>query len=278
MSLAKYINLKKLTLFGGGVILYYMLIVFLFNGQKFIFPVFMISAFFFSMFLAKNEFLYSFIPITITWLIQPFLPKTIYSIAIIYIIFTPLTFWLGYYLKKKSWIYKALYPIFIVLVGFYGFSNLWSVTKNINARIAYNSPKIILYSENNTPIRLDTVQGKTFILDFWTTSCSVCFKKFPAYEKIFLAYKNDPSVELYVVNIPTRKDTLGKAKKMIDQYNYKFPKLYAKSDSIPASLGFNRYPHLVFLKNGKIRFNGVLIVDKNVLFHKLKDEIELLLK
>ena len=270
--------MKKIILFGGGVILFYMLIVFSFRGgQNSIFPVFMISAFFFSMFLAKNEFLYSFIPITITWLIQPFFPQTIISVNIIYIIFTPLTFWLGYYLKDKSWVYKIIYPIFIVLVGLYGFSNLESYTKNRSARQENQSPKILLYTENNTPIQLDTVQNKIIVLDFWTTGCGYCFKEFPKYENIFLDYQKNPSVEMYVVNIPTRRDSIGQAIKRINSYNYKFPKLYAKSDSIPKSLGFNKYSTLIILKDGLIRYNGLLVLDDEVVFYHLKDEIELLL-
>lgn len=269
--------MKKNLLLSVGIILYYMFIVFMLEGQVVIFPTFMISVFYLSMLLSKKEIFFSFIPITSIWLIQPFLPNTILYISILYIIFTPLTFWLGYCLKNKSWLSKILYPILLILIPFYSFSNLWSLEQNIFARQDSIVPKIKLFTEQNKVTRLDTIKNKIIVLDFWTTSCAVCFQKFPAYEELFLEYQNNPNVEMYVVNIPTKKDSTGRAKRMINTLEYKFPKLYAKSDSIPKSLGFHSYPHLTILKNGKIRFNGSLIVEKDIFLYKLEDEIQLLL-
>lgn len=267
----------KLLLCSLGVTLYYMLIVFLLEGQRNIFPVFMITSFFFSMFLSKREMIYSFSLLFIIWLIHPFLEGTILSHSIIYMIFTPLTFWLGFYLKNRLWVYKVVYPILLISIGLYGFSNFWCYVENFEARQYSISPEMIFYSENEL-VRLDTIKDKIIVLDYWTTNCGVCFQKFPDFDKVYQDYKDNSNVLMYTVNIPIKRDTIGQAKKMIARFNYQFPVLYADSDKNPISLGFNGYPRLIILKNGKIRYNGSLVLNDKIYIHRLEDEIELLLK
>lgn len=269
--------MKKLLFYNLGIVLFYLLIVYIFNGHRIIFPIFTISIFFLSMFLTKKETIYSFGLIFILWIVHLFLPNTKISIVFIYLFFIPLTFWLGFFLKDKSWSYKIIYPILLVFVGLYGFSNLWYFIYNFNAKERIDSPRMVFYDDENTEIRLDTVKNKIIVLDFWTTNCGNCFKKFPDYEKIYFNYKNNPKVNMYVLNIPTIKDTTGHAKKMIDKYNYQFNKLYADSDSIPKEFKFNGYPHLIIIKNGEVRFNGTPNTDKKLFIKDIRAEIEILL-
>ncbi len=266
--------MKRFLFLGTGVVIYYMLLVYFFNGQKYVFPIFMSTAFLASMFLTKMEVFYAFIPLEIIWIIHFFLPDSAIGNVIIYLLFTPLTFLLGYYLKSKFLSVKVLYLVFLVFISIYAFPNLWSITNNFDARQNIKAPNITFYSEDGSKVRLDTVRNRIIVLDFWTTSCGVCFKEFPYYDSIYNKYKENSKVALYVVNIPTRRDTIGYAKMMIDQFNYQFPKLYTNSDSISNSLGFNRYPHSIILKDGFVRYNGNLMTEKEIWYYKLEDEIE----
>lgn len=134
-----------------------------------------------------------------------------------------------------------------------------------------------VYTSNGELKRLDLIEDKIIVLDYWNSTCGACFKGFPKYEKIALLYKSNPKVEFYSLNIPIKRDTLGHTKKMIEKYNYKFSNLYAKSDSLSKVMGIKKYPHLVILKDGKIRFNGALLMDRKVKFFHLKNEIDRLL-
>jgi thiol-disulfide isomerase/thioredoxin len=269
--------IKKIVLNGGLVVLVYVLCVYFFKTQKIIFSVFMIAAFIVSMYMSYKNVISLFIPLLMIWIIHLFLPDSQLSTVIIYIIFTPLTFLLGYYLKNKSFFLKVIYFLILILVGIYGFVNLWFYLQNVNARKTEDSPKMIFISSNNQ-IRIDTIQNKVIVLDYWTTNCGVCFKKFPEYEKLYLKYKDNPKVSLYAINIPVKRDTVGYAKAIIKKYNYQFPVLYSASDTIPKQLGFNKYPHLVILKDGEIRFNGSPnLNEKHTFIFNLEDEIERLL-
>lgn len=267
--------MKKFLIYAIGTILFFLIIRFLFNGHNIIFPIFMISSFIFSFYIKKKEIIYSFSLLTLVWFIHLFREDSIISYNIIYFMFTPLTFYLGYYLKNKPIFYKIVYPVVLLLIGIYGFTNFRYYIMNYNARQDNVSP-IMMFSNNE--IRIDTIKNKVIILDYWTTSCGVCFKKFPEYEKLYLKYKENPNVVIYSVNIPVKRDTLGYAKQKIEKYNYKFPVLYSESDTIPKQLGFNTYPHLIILKNKKIRYNGYPIIgEDNIFVSTLEDEIELLL-
>lgn len=265
---------KKLVFNGSITILIYILCVFFFKTQRIIFPIFMSGAFIFCMFSTYKNVLTSFIPLTLLWIINLFLPGSKINNLIIYIIFTPITFLLGYYLKDKLLLFKVLYPVILFFIGFYGFINLWFFMENFNARDNMKAPEM-KFNYLESEIRLDTIKNTIIVLDFWTTNCGVCFKKFPDFEKSYLNYKNNPDVIFYTVNIPVKRDTLGLANKMIGKYNYQFPKLFATSDTIPKQLGFNKYPHNIILKNGKIRFNGSFSInDKDIFLYKLENEIE----
>ncbi|WP_438972820.1 TlpA family protein disulfide reductase [Polaribacter sp.] len=228
--------------------------------------------------MSKTQVIFSFSILTFIWFIHFFREASILSNIIIYFIFTPLTFYLGYYLKNKSLLIRVIYPIILILVGVFGFNNFWFIIINRNASEIAISPKIE-FSIKNNKVRIDTIQDKVIVLDFWTTSCGKCFEKFPDFEKLYYKYQNNSNVLLYAVNIPVRRDTVGYAKKRIEKYNYNFPVLYSDSDTVPKQLGFDKYPHMVILKNGKIRFNGYLnLNEKNVFFYDIENEIEKLIK
>jgi thiol-disulfide isomerase/thioredoxin len=269
--------MKKFLIYSLGVVIFYLIVNLLFNGQQIIFPIFMISSFVFSFFISKKEMIYSFSFLTMIWFIHFFREASILSNIIIYFIFTPLTFFLGFYLKKKHYLLKGTYITILILIGVYGFSNFWFFVTNFDAHQANDSPIMVFSSSDNKQVRLDTIKNKVIVLDYWTTSCGVCFQKFPKYEELYFKYKENPNVLIYAVNIPERRDTVGYAKKKIEKYKYQFPVLYSDSDTIPKILGFNKFPHLVILKNKKVRYNGYPVLDKNYLVHSLEEEIEILL-
>lgn len=265
--------IKKIFINGGITVLLYLFFVFIFKRQVFIFPVFMTIAFIVSMFMSFKNVICAFIPLLTIWIIQLFLEGTIISHVIIYLFFTPFTFLLGYHLKHKKTYLKISYILILIFIGVYGFVNFRFFVNNIFAHKIEISPKMI-YSYLDKDIRLDTVKNKILVLDFWTSNCGVCFKKFPDFEKLHKKYKRNPNINLYAVNIPSSFDTLNQAKYKIGKYNYSFPILYAKSDTIPKLLGFNTYPHFVILKNGKIRYNGYPnINEKNTFTSSLEEEI-----
>ena len=106
------------------------------------------------------------------------------------------------------------------------------------------------------------------------------FYKFPDFERTYNKYKNNKNLEFYVVNVPIeRRGKFENTIKILDSIGYKFPKLYAKSSiEIEKQLHFNTFPHLIIIKNGKIRYDGMFETKSNTFIFSVESEIENLQK
>ncbi|MBP4139706.1 TlpA family protein disulfide reductase [Flavobacterium geliluteum] len=241
--------------------------------------VFMISLFIFKKVDKEEYFKY------IGLLIVPFLSILLfisigyseYSRTILYLFFIPISSCLAYLYFKYRKIIIVLFSIALFYsVGYILFPNIFSFLQNRNAVVNKLLPNVTIIDENNKKVNLE--KDKIIVLDFWSTSCAICFAKFPYLEKTFEKYKNNPKVEIYTVNVPLKNDDFVKTTKILDSIGYKFPKLYAKSSKeIKDSLNIYSFPHLLILKNGQIRYDGTFIEDKTVIYNT-ESEIEKLLK
>ncbi|MBG6061002.1 thiol-disulfide isomerase/thioredoxin [Flavobacterium sp. CG_9.1] len=162
------------------------------------------------------------------------------------------------------------------VVGYVLFQNVLVLVENQNAEMNSQYPEVLFTDKNKTTVKFN--KDKIIVLDFWTTSCSICFTKFPDLEQTYLKYKNNPDVLIYAVNVPLRNDKFTKTTTILKKLGYTFPKIYAASaKQVEDSLKVNAFPHLLILKNGKIRFSGILETDKKVFMYTIDSQIEKLL-
>lgn len=243
-----------------------------------LFSVFIISFFILKKVNKEEYFKY------ISLLIMPFLTILFfivivyseYSRPILYIIFIPISSCLAYlYFKYRKNIIVLLSIALFYGVGYILFPNVFSFLQNKDAIVNKLLPNVTIIDKDNKKVNLE--KDKIVVLDFWSTSCAICFSKFPYLEKTFEKYKNNPKVEIYTVNVPLKNDNFNKTIKILDSIGYKFPKLYAKSSKeMKDSLNIYSFPHLLILKNGQIRYDGTFIEDKTVIYNT-ESEIEKLL-
>lgn len=270
--------IKKIFLAISPIIIYLIIGVIFNHNHKWLLPLMSLLYFFIGVFSKnKKQLLLLSVPFLLLITLTLFLKDALTSIILFYLMLLPISLILGYLYQNKSLFYGLIYAVFITFIFFYGFDNWNSYIRNYKVHINQKSPPIELIDTTNEKIKLDTIQNKVIVLDFWITSCGVCFKKFPDYEKVYLEYENNPKIVFYSVNIPIKRETLLKTKELVKKLDYKFPTLYANSNEIPNSLNFNSYPHLTILKNGRIRYNGRLEVAKNVKINNIRHEIERLL-
>ena len=127
----------------------------------------------------------------------------------------------------------------------------------------YTLTNITLKDENGQPFDNRKFQGKTVVIDIWTTSCSQCIKKFPKLESINEKYKSDSSILIISLNLPIdREDDY----KLAIEYSspFKFKKLFyngldgfekLKIKSVPTLLIFNNKQQCIYAGDFNIEWN-----------------------
>lgn len=103
--------------------------------------------------------------------------------------------------------------------------------------------------------RLFKNRHKLYLLDFWSTSCGVCFKKFPKVQALYDQYKNNDKIEILAVNIRLPQDTDRMAAQLVANRGYSFPVLVAE-ETFKNSFGVAYYPTVVMVKGDNIVFRG----------------------
>ena len=188
----------------------------------------------------------------------------------------PLAAYLGWLSTSKKLFLKSVLSIVLFFgLGFIGFPNLIQESNNLNARVSFKYKPINLSNYNGDSIVLD--KSKIIVLDFWNTSCSICFEQFPHIESVFKKFKSNPNVNLYSVNVPLKRDNLPETKKLVKQLGYQFPTLYAQAIEDVENLGIYSYPNILIVKDGQVRFSGNFVINKSISFGSLEEEINFLL-
>ncbi len=201
-----------------------------------------------------------------------------FSIGFLYLFFAPVSTLLSYLYFKQKIIYIPIFSVFFfAFIGGVMFPNFYSYLNNHNSEKNINFPKVSIIDKENNQVNL--YKNKIVVLDFWTTSCSICFKKFPDLEATYLKYKSNPNIEIYSINVPENRDKFQNTITILDGKGYKFPQLYTTSaKEIKDSLNISSFPHLLILKNGRIRYEGQLETKENVFLYNIESEIDKLLK
>jgi thiol-disulfide isomerase/thioredoxin len=141
-------------------------------------------------------------------------------------------------------------------------------------------PEIKWIDENFKTYELP--KDKIVVLDFWTSSCSVCFKKFPQMNTLYNKFKNNNQIVILAVNVPLGTETFEERKDIFNDENLDFKSIYAVSmKDVQNQLQFNTYPNIVILNNNKIVYNGYIEPTSNLLSYNylnVEDEINKLLK
>lgn len=200
-----------------------------------------------------------------------------FSRTFVYLIFLPIAYFFSYVIRNKSWLKIFLLGlIFTLLVSFLILPNYQNFILNRNSSRNITFKQIKLIDKNCNVVNFD--KNKIIVLDFWNTSCGVCFKKFPEFEKFSKNFENESNIEFYSVNIPLERDKFSDVVNMVSKLNYDFKTIYATSVSEAANnLDVQVYPTILIIKNNKIKFSGYLNIDEVILLYNTNNILNNLL-
>lgn len=147
------------------------------------------------------------------------------------------------FIALRGWSYLAHYH------------NFGTFTGKINAFEL--SQKVEGTDQRNTKITNQLFENKIVLLDFWITTCGLCFKEFPQVQTAYDKYKNDSSVAIYTINKPVKENKPNQAFEMIKEEGYSFPVVVPTDEKLPEKFGVKGYPTtFVINQTGEIVYKG----------------------
>lgn len=268
------------SLLGIGIYFFFGII---FNGNhSYVFPATFVSFFLLSYYFSKkNISVYRDISIIFLFFIGTLLTlifaSRIASVpsTVIYLIMMPISVFMGSWARKQ----KLQFVYFAVLLAFVSVlvrPNLIHYFRNIDAFQNKKIPELAFYSLENEPIQFE---DKVIVIDLWSTSCGVCFRKFPIFEKLKQDFETNDNIQFFSANVPLPNDTRDKTLKTIKQLNYDYETIFAeKFETIRDSLGINGFPYLLIVKNDTIKYLGDMETEKKIVLTNTKNVIHQILE
>ncbi|GAB1430253.1 hypothetical protein MASR2M18_10860 [Ignavibacteria bacterium] len=129
-------------------------------------------------------------------------------------------------------------------------------------------------------IKIADLKGKVVVMDFWATWCGPCRASFPAMQKLYDKYKNNPNVAFVIVNVWERvEDRKKQVADFLAKNTYTFPVYFDLKDEIVRSLGVTGIPAKFYIdKNGSAQFRDVGFEGEEKFLEAAIDKISVLLQ
>jgi thiol-disulfide isomerase/thioredoxin len=173
---------------------------------------------------------------------------------------------------KKIGYSLLLFVVFLGIISFYLPNYFVYIYEEKNKILENQLPNIVLHDESNNIVDIQSFRNKITVIDFWSTSCGVCIKKFPEFEELKNEYKNDSSIAFYSLNLPNKRDKNDVASEFTNEYS--FSKLYGNFETADKLL-IKKVPQCMIIdKNLKIRYIGFLNTDSRNLYNNFNSIIK----
>ncbi len=185
-------------------------------------------------------------------LLIPFYTPGLFLVAI-------LNFFLGFFLafiyKKRKYLFYTSLILWFVLILYVGLVVFPQIEYKEN-NIIEKKPLIqyTLLGLKNDTLTSEQCKNKVVVMDFWTTTCGVCYRLFPKIQELSDHYKNNKDVIIIAVN-DGKTDSISKFMKAKGVDKYTFPFMYDISKTLNSFLQIKAYPLTCIIdKKGNIRY------------------------
>ena len=183
----------------------------------------------------------------------------------------------GYLFCRYSQLYKKLILIaistsycliceFVMVDLIIHYENHGNFTGTIDKELTKSLSYI---TQTNDTVNINEISDQLIVMEFWSTTCGVCFIKFPVFQKLFNKYKDNPKIIITSVNVPYERDSSSTAIDMIRARKYTFP--VAKNyDGLNNALEIYAFPVSIIIRNNRVIYRG----DLEGVEKKIENELE----
>ena len=169
----------------------------------------------------------------------------------------------------------AILSVSICICYFIGFQYFLNKLNSGNwsgqiEEISFEKP-IIFRNSNGEQVFLSDFKGHYVVLDFWTSSCGVCFKKFPDFQNFYYKYSRFENIVISSVHCTSSHESYFLGELLLKEKGYTFPALSIDlKDPILKELRVESFPKLlIFDPEGCLIFRGSLELAEDFLFRRI---------
>lgn len=162
--------------------------------------------------------------------------------------------------SPQKWITTAVGFALTLFMFFEGYDS-WIHKLNFGTftgRVSFSLPaKFEAFDQRKSLVTDKDFANKVVLLDFWNTSCGVCFRKFPQLQKFHEKHKDNAAIQILAVDTPLEDDKEGDAFKAIKDEGYSFPVVITKDADLAQRYGVKGYPTtFVINRQGNVVYKG----------------------
>ena len=125
----------------------------------------------------------------------------------------------------------------------------WDAPKIKKQLAGKPAPELSVTDIHGNPVALSALEGKTVLLDFWTTWCPPCRADAPALDKLYRKYGEK---DLMIVGISVSEDR-AIVEKFLKEHPHDFPVVLTTENELPAAYQIGVFPtYIVIDRDGTL--------------------------
>lgn len=216
----------------------------------------------------KNTFALYFIVPILCILVLPFDPDSIFR-SLKYIVTLPAL----YFLKNFKLQMQVPLSVVIILVIHFFINPNWEqyyINQSLPEHRISSVQDLKIKNINGQDLNLR--KDKTYLLDFWFTSCKGCYA---GMEK-FKNWSENDSIKfdtIILVNVIMEEETFLENTNLVDDYGFRSTYTELSFDELK-SLGIYEYPSHLIIKNDNVLYKGRLTTDSKVINHYIGNYLD----